>query len=231
MYLTDMTPYELEAAKKKPLFIPVGSVEFHGNHLPLGTDLYITEGIARAVAEKNDIVIAPSFIYSPTGYAVSGPGKGTVDIGIDLFISYCSEILAEYEKMGFSDIYVLVHHQSDSVISLIRTAVMKMPHSMYNIKNEIGEGWWTDGKSIGKSNIYVCNAKLDSPAFGGHGGRGETEAILALRPQLVHLEKAVPGDYRWAWNESDRVDTANAERARAGLCDIVERWTRRLSKY
>ena len=53
-YFIDLTQPEIAAQlKKNPLVImPAGSVEQHGPHLPTGTDIYASNVIGHAVAER-----------------------------------------------------------------------------------------------------------------------------------------------------------------------------------
>ena len=56
-----MSEYDFKAALKKTklAIIPVGSLEQHGNHLPVSTDSLIAEYIARTVAEKVNAFVLP----------------------------------------------------------------------------------------------------------------------------------------------------------------------------
>lgn len=41
------------------VLIPIGSIECHGRHIPLGTDVLIPEKITDLIEEKSNILIAP----------------------------------------------------------------------------------------------------------------------------------------------------------------------------
>ena len=210
-YLLEMCPSELAAAREKglPLLIPTGSVELHGGQLPFGTDLFITEGVVREIERRLPVVVGPSITVCPTGWAVSGPGEGTMDIGVDCFIESCEQLLRNYERMGLPKIYVLVHHQAANISTFIKTAVLK--YSMYEASQTAGEGWWTKGSpSPHRPVVEVAAATLDTGFFPGHGGRGETEAMLAYRPECVRMEQLEAEPYHW--NATAReADPQNAE--------------------
>ncbi len=215
-YLQYMTPKDLQAAvaENRPLLIAVGTMEYHGSQLPLGTDLLLVEGVLREMEKRADVVVAPSFIYSPNGYAVSGPEMGTVDISVDCFINHCSEILTAYSRMGFRDIRLFIHHQGANIRKFLETAVLKI--GMYNHKQALGDGWWTDKKTPEFANIRVCPTILGEPeivaAFGGHGGKGETQAMLATNPDTVKMEY-LTDDEPW-WNAT----VAQADKTQADAC-------------
>ena len=64
--------------------LPVGAVEAHGPHLPLTTDVIISEAMARSAAEKLDtqgyyVLILPSISYTAAPFAASFPGTCSLD--------------------------------------------------------------------------------------------------------------------------------------------------------
>ena len=61
MRLENAYPEQLEEAKKKniPLFIPVGTIEYHSAHLPLGTDTQVAFHTLERLEKTRDIIIAP----------------------------------------------------------------------------------------------------------------------------------------------------------------------------
>lgn len=60
------------------VLLPVGSVEQHGNHMPLGTDIYTAMIVAYGAAEKADVPIAPEVWIGITPYHMHKPGTITV---------------------------------------------------------------------------------------------------------------------------------------------------------
>ncbi len=224
-YLINMCPKDFEKAinEQLPLLVPVGSVEFHGSQLPFGTDLFITEGICREIEKRVPTVVAPSFTFSPTGYAVSGPDKGTVDIDVDIFMNHCYEILKNYKAMGFKKIIVVVHHQGGNIAKLIETQIMKL--NLYNTYKEAGVSWWSEKRKVNNCSISVLPATLDTGAFPGHGGKGETEAIMAVLPQLVQMDNFKNNDPFWNENAKE----SNKENADKQLEEVINAWIEKLS--
>ena len=51
MFSTQSTAKEIQDAHVDTVIIPIGSTEQHGYHLPIGTDTYIAEAIAKRMAE------------------------------------------------------------------------------------------------------------------------------------------------------------------------------------
>ena len=227
-YLVDMCPAELQKARNKgwPLIIAAGSIEFHGGQLPLGTDLFITEGVSAEIEKRLPVVIAPSFVYCPTGHCVSGPEEGTVDIGIDCFIHFCGQILKNYDRMGFQKIYILVHHQGRNMEAFIKTSVLK--YSMYEVHQSLGNGWWTKKlENPLKTAVETVPAMLDTGFFPGHGGQGETEAVMAFRPETVKMENAEEDESVW-WNVTAK--DANASNAQKQKEILIDKWVKKIKE-
>ena len=83
MFLEHMNYLQVEEylTHDDTILIPVGSLENHGKHMPLGTDTLIPNQIAKLIEERCDVVIAPTVNYGATddleGFT------GTVSIGVD----------------------------------------------------------------------------------------------------------------------------------------------------
>ena len=63
--LAEMAWQAVDAAldETRTLLVPVGSIEQHGHHLPLGVDVYMPEAIGERVAESSPALLAPSIPY------------------------------------------------------------------------------------------------------------------------------------------------------------------------
>ncbi len=92
-------------SKRLPIVIPSGLIEFHGEHLPVGVDLFFVQDIMRMVKQKTDAVFAPPVCYCPTGFAVSGLEDGTVDIDLTSFKNYVQNITASYFNIVIKNYY------------------------------------------------------------------------------------------------------------------------------
>jgi creatinine amidohydrolase len=84
--LAEMTWEEVRDADRSGsvAVLPVGAVEAHGPHLPLGTDVIIAEAMARSCAERLDergmiAFVLPPLWYTAAGFADTFPGT----VGID----------------------------------------------------------------------------------------------------------------------------------------------------
>lgn len=58
------TSKELKASGVDMAIIPVGSIEQHSSHLPIGTDMLLAEDFGRSVAEKLNALLLPALPFS-----------------------------------------------------------------------------------------------------------------------------------------------------------------------
>ena len=113
MQLQYLLPHQLKLAIEEgwPLLVPTGCIEYHGPHNALGLDTIIVEELLTRVAERVNCIVAPPFWYGPTGYAVTGPAQGTVDVSTERFGRHVKDVLSSFWEVGFKWIVFGVHHQ------------------------------------------------------------------------------------------------------------------------
>ena len=109
------------------VLIPLGALEQHGPHLPLGTDTVIAEAIAAGVAQRLDaLVVAPCLPVGCSEHHLSFPGTASVP----------EAVVAEYTRStaltllghGFRNVYVVTGHAGN--IPAMRSAVASVPPNL-----------------------------------------------------------------------------------------------------
>jgi creatinine amidohydrolase len=180
-----LTSEDIEGFKKTKtiVFIPVGSVEAHGAHLPLLTDFYQAYNICIELAKKFKGVVAPPIYYGNCSSTRNFPG--TISIKTSTLQSLMHDILSEFIRNGFMKFVVLTGHAGSAHMQAIAEAckdivgehdVQVMMLSDYDIAYELR------GKKF--------------PETDGHGGLIETSRMLAIKPELVRPDKARTGKNR-----------------------------------
>lgn len=197
MFLEEMRPTQVEEAAKRhlPLLLPIGSIETHGYHLPVNTDLLFTTEVAKLVEKRLDCVVAPPVCYSITGHWVAGPELGTVDIEWLGFRLYVKSILENLAKMGFKRIFILNHHQGEGPnIAQIRSSAQEIVVKLGVEKG--GVGWWgkdakalKEGMDLPSINVLHVSGLPGVKTLGNHAGMGETAFVRYVRPDLVDMEE------------------------------------------
>ena len=234
MYLKGMRPEHLRKAVEQswPLLLPAGCIEYHGPHLPLGVDTLIAEEVCRRVADRLDAVIAPSLEYGYTGYAVSGPESGTMDVDNDAFCAYSKSVLRALRALGFQRIAAIVHHQGmGAPLALaIHKAASELQFEI--AREEQGDGWWgreqPDSEDRSFCRIRVGPTilpKAKDVAQGDHAGLYETAYILASRPDLVDMDRLNASGLPWFCTHPENpAAEATAELGERMLGAMVDAW-------
>ena len=171
MYLAHMNYREVEAYLQHhdSIIIPVGSLENHGLHMPLGTDFLIPDEIARLLNEKSDLLIAPTVNYGATDDLCGFPG--TVSIGTEGLIALLRAICDQFYNYGFRHFLILNGHGGN-------TAAIQA----------VGMHLYRKGAYLANLNWWLMAGQINPQWAGGHGGGEETAAVMAVDPQLVKRE-------------------------------------------
>ena len=174
-YFIEMTQPEIAAQlKKNPLVIlPEGSVEQHGPHLPTGTDIFAANVIAHAVAERMDGLVLPG---GPLGVTpLHMPFEGTITLTPETYIRVVVETCASTAKHGAKRVLILNWHELNIPPLAIAADAL---HRQYGMSVLTVQACFVADELFGKE----CGGLT-------HGGEIETLAVLAHRPELVHLDR------------------------------------------
>jgi len=118
--------------------ISIGSVERHGDHLPLGTDVIEASYVAEKIAERINADLFPPIWYGST--RAMRKFNGTIDIDPDVLFLYLKNVLKEIARNGYRYIVVVNGHGGNS--DIIRTAAREVSQEIDT--NIIIIDWWRD---------------------------------------------------------------------------------------
>jgi mycofactocin precursor peptide peptidase len=150
------------------LVVPLGSVEQHGHHLPLGTDTAVACAVADAAAGALEAaLLAPALAYGASGEHEGFPG--TVSIGTEALTG----LLVEYGRSaGRWAGRVLVVNGHGGNLDALRAAVPLLR---------------SEGRDVA---WFPCGV----PGGDAHAGRTETSLMLHVEPHGVRRDRAVAGN-------------------------------------
>jgi len=181
VFLGEMTNPEVEAflERSRTVIVPVGSVEQHGPHAPLLTDVIVPTEVARRVAPRVDAVVAPSVNY---GLSYPHVGfTGGVHVRVPTFVALIGDLAASLAAIGFRRIAFLNGHYDNTyaIAYACADAADRLPKGT----RAFPVNYW-DGMTQPEA------AEFFDPSNGLHANAGETSAVMAINPDLVDLDNA-----------------------------------------
>jgi creatinine amidohydrolase/Fe(II)-dependent formamide hydrolase-like protein len=225
-----LRPHQLQAAiaANTPVVLPIGVMEYHGQHLPAGVDLL---AVTQVLDQLGDAIITlPPFAYGAASHAVAGPeGTGTLHIDAAAILPLAEALFTALLQAGFRNIRGVIHHQTEGFDQgmptdlafrlAARNAIMRF------LEATRGPGWWGDRAM----QDYYADQALGADPFNwiqihplfpkgaafpfDHAGKGETALMQVLAPETVDIARAFDGAH---WYTQDAGE-ASAELGEAGV--------------
>ena len=155
------------------VILPVGSVEAHGYHLPLNTDMLQPMWLVERIAEEFNALILPPIHYGWTGGLDSFPG--TISIGFDTLRALVRDILNELGRQGVDKVLLLSGHASGNHMAALRLACEDAMKAHKGMRVMLLSDYYI---------AYKYRGEL-VPENDGHAGVIETSRVMAIRPDLV----------------------------------------------
>ncbi|UUV28655.1 mycofactocin biosynthesis peptidyl-dipeptidase MftE [Amycolatopsis roodepoortensis] len=157
------------AASGAILAVPVGATEQHGPHLPLTTDTDIALALCdRLAGTRTDVIVAPAVAYGSSGEHARF--AGTLSIGQEAIELLLLELGRSAAETFHRLLFVSAHGGNAGPVA----------------------------RAVTRLRAESRDVEVFQPRWSGepHAGRPETALQLALRPEAVRMERAVPGDRR-----------------------------------
>ncbi len=184
----ELTAKELEEAAVKckgVCVVPVGVLEKHGDHLPLGMDMIEAHEIAVRAAELEDVVVFPDYYLGQNTHAKSQPGA--IAIRYELLMPVLESLCDEIARNGFDRIILMTAHGGNG--NLFASLLEKMldspkPYTLYTMFS-----------------AYPPAGDMLKAVDDGHGGEREISSMLNIRPDLV--KSSVAADYGYCMQREE----------------------------
>lgn len=170
MLYAELHPQDIANAfgQGAPAVVPIGALEWHGSHLPLGTDLLIAEAFSSRLSKLIAGVLLPAFV-TPTSAL---PHPFSLQVGTEGYRIAMDDTLGTLARAGAQTIVVVTGHYSPGHEIELYEAAMRVMDDNPGVKVFAG----------------APLEPIGNPALLDHAGRIETALLLATRPDLVRLD-------------------------------------------
>ncbi|HUF11763.1 MAG TPA: creatininase family protein [Longimicrobiales bacterium] len=182
--LSTLTWPEVDALERARTIavLPVGAIEAHGPHLPLGTDVIIARAMAAAGARRLDArgytsLLLPPIVYSPAPFAAGF--AGTISLRPSVMRDQIVDIAAALAGHGFRCLAIVNAHFDPAQVSVLRATVEEI--------RAAGAPLVAFPDLTRRETAARLTDEFRSGAC--HAGQYETSIVLAEQPELVREEE------------------------------------------
>ena len=178
-FLPHMTSPEVEALLEKTdmVIIPVGSLEQHGGHLPIGTDFINGVERCKLIAQERDILVAPILMAGQSPYHMGF--AGSIALKAETIIQVHLEAVESLIRHGFRRFIIMNAHGGNRAITTLLVDQINQTTAGVAVAFEESVRPFKEPSTEPPSTV------LDR-----HAGTPETSNSLYLMPDLVQLDKA-----------------------------------------
>jgi creatinine amidohydrolase len=167
-----MRPRDLERVLEEcPVaYVPLGTLEFHGWHLPLGFDALKAQALCERAARQTGGVVLPPYY---TGFGGGhGDYQGSVILGEQAFASQLRRICDRLADTGFRVIVLLTGHYPQEQVAAVKTVAREVEAARPEVA-VLG---------LAEPEAYPGEFR------GDHAAKWETSLGMHLMPELVDLK-------------------------------------------
>ncbi|WP_198669706.1 creatininase family protein [Pelagibacterium sediminicola] len=178
-----MTSPEIGALdrEKTVVILPIGSVEQHGNHMPVGTDTILSHAVSLAAAEQaGDAVVLPPPWYGFSAHHMRFPGS--VTLRAETLLALTGDIVDSVIAHGFKRVLVVNGHGGNA--GAIDVLASTLGHRHYGAARIATLTYFALARDA------IAALRRSEPGGMGHACEFETSLVQHLRPELVKIERA-----------------------------------------
>jgi creatinine amidohydrolase len=173
-------------ARQPVVLLPFGTIEDHGPHLPLNTDNVIVEAFCLEAARRapGEMLVMPLVAYGLDEHHMDFPG--TVSVDMQTLLAYVSDVAISAVRHGFTHLLVVNGHGSNAPLADLAARRVVLETGMIC-------GAMSPNAAIDPTLAEPALSQMRRSGPGGvaHAGEYETALMLHLRPDLVHMKRAV----------------------------------------
>lgn len=154
------------------VYIPLGSLEFHGPHLPIGLDALTAHGICLAAAERTGGVVLPAMHHAVGGEHTRYPWT-LMAAKPEPIEALLTDSLERLDELGVSRFVLLSGHFAEEQRELVHRVATA----------------WNGRRRASIAVAHTLGEAPDPPIAPDHAGKFESLLLLALEPELVNVAR------------------------------------------
>lgn len=178
----ELTWEQLTALREQGMnlvILPVGATEQHGLHLPVGVDTLSAIAVAHGVSAQTGIPVLPALPYG-CSLGHSKKWAGTISLRPETLAKLVLEIAEWVYSAGFNRLLLLNGHVTNW--APLRCGLENVRHTYPDLRIALRSLWEISPQ---------IHQLYHQDAANFHANCAETSVMLALRPDLVQMDKAV----------------------------------------
>lgn len=186
----------LRDASLRTCIIPIGCVEKHGLHLPLGTDMIQAEHIVLRASKIETVCVFPNFTFGDIGECTPNTPVGTISIPVETQIILLRQLCEQIGRNGFEKIIIYNGHGGNR--PWLSAFLQEHSKSACRYKLHIINIHCDVMKRIAKAKAIrglteedreLARNYREQGVHDGHAGYSETAYVMAVAPESVKMER------------------------------------------
>lgn len=168
-----LLPHEIDAAlaARSVVYLPLGSIEFHAAHLPIGLDGLTAHGVCTRAATSGGGIVLPPLYYGIGGGHTAYPWT-IMAADPSTIVELLKQAFHRLQDFGVQLAVLFTGHFADEQLAMI---------------TEIAQRWNTSGNQLQVLSLSINGS--DASVTPDHAGVFETSAMYAMWPDRVQLDR------------------------------------------
>ena len=230
LYTTSENFPALVEASERVCVIPMGCVEKHGLHLPLGTDILKGSYVTHAASQLETVCVFPDFTFGDVPGGPTNPA-GSITLPVALEMELLELLCDQIGRNGFEKIVIcnshggnlpwlntflrdIMNRKKPYTVCFCRVNIKWAPHGMAELLTEQGSGAIPELTPEDEKLLLDYHA---AGMTGGHACMGETALMMGFAPETVHLDR-LGIESGLSTHEADYLKDAGVQMVDSGWC-------------
>lgn len=190
LYTTSENFISLREASKGICLMPMGCVEKHGFHLPLGTDIMQASEIAWRASQLEPVCVFPDFTFGDIGESMPTTPPGVISLPVDTQRLLLKQLCEQIVRNGFQKIVIYNGHGGNrpwlnTILGELEN--VQVIHIRCDVMSRIAKA--RAMKGLTEEDRILADSCRERKVMDGHAGYSETAYIMGTHPEIVKMNR------------------------------------------